>query len=63
MWYAHWTFITCSDREFDYIHGKPRPKIGETKSTAYPIGKALDCPIFLSNGSGVFVGDIALRYR
>ena len=34
------------DREFDYKHGKPSPKIGETKSMSYPIGKAWDCPIF-----------------
>ena len=35
-----------SDSEFDYRHGKPCSKIGETKSTAYPIGKAWDSPIF-----------------
>ena len=52
-----------SDREFDDRHDKQDLKIGETKSTAYPIGKALDCPVFLPNGSGVFVGDIALRNR
>ena len=51
------------DREFDYRHVKPDLKIGETKSTAYPICKAGVYPIFLPNGSGVFVGDIALRNR
>lgn len=35
-----------SDREFDNRHDKQDLKIGETKFTAYPIGKAWDCPIF-----------------
>ena len=34
------------DREFDYRHVKPDLKIGETKSTAYPTGKAGVYPIF-----------------
>ena len=38
--------VCASDREFDDRHDKQDLKIGETKSTAYPIGKALDCPIF-----------------
>lgn len=52
-----------SDREFDDRHDKPDLKIGETKSTAYPIGKAWDCPIFCRMDSRVFVEDFALRYR
>ena len=33
------------------------------KINSISIGKALDRPIFLPNGSGFFLGDIALRYR
>lgn len=39
-------------------------KIGKTKSIAYPIGKALDCPISCQKALGVIVDDdIVLRFR
>lgn len=51
-----------SDREFDDRHDKPDLKIREIKSTAYPIGKVWDCPIFCLLDSRIFDGDFALRH-
>ena len=53
-----------SDSEFDYGHDESDSKIGKTKSIAYPIGKALDCPISYQKALGVIVDDdIVLRFR